>query len=73
MKSMVEPLPCLRVGENGGFVAAHPARVALHDFERRTHVERQVDLNEQVGFRRICMMPGPPLRGIFSPAITSVT
>jgi hypothetical protein len=72
MKSMVEPLPCLRVGENGGFVAAHPARVALHDFERRTHVGRQGDLI-RVMSRSDFMLPGLPLLGIFSPAITSVT
>src|ERR1022692_398462 len=42
---------CLQIGEYEGPLAAHQPCVAIHDFQRRAHHRREVDLvdDEQVG------------------------
>jgi hypothetical protein len=61
----------LEIGEHERLVATHPARIAVHDFERGADHRREVDLvdHQQVGLGDA----GPPLRGILSPAATSIT
>src|SRR4051794_21036794 len=41
---LVEALPGLEVREHERTIAAHLARVAIHDLERRTDMRREVDL-----------------------------
>src|SRR5438552_4028546 len=47
----VDALPCLKVGEDERPVAAHPTRVAVHDFQRRADQRREIDLvdHQEIG------------------------
>src|SRR5688572_28087347 len=48
---VIQALTGLEIGENERALAAHPLRIALHDFERRADHRREVDLvdHQQVG------------------------
>ena len=47
----LDPLPCFKVGEDEGALAAHPLGVAVHDFEAGADQRREIDLvdDEEVG------------------------
>ena len=66
------PLLSFRLVKMKGRVPRIAAAVAVHHRKVGADQRRQVDLvdHQQVGLR---VMPGPPLRGILSPAETSMT
>ena len=68
---LAKTLTGLQVAEHKRSLAPHPSRVAIHHLERCADHRRKVNLvdHEQVGFGDA----GPPLRGILSPAATSIT
>ena len=59
------------VGEYEGTLAPHPAAVPVHHFEARADMGARSIL--LITSKSLRVMPGPPLRGILSPADTSMT
>ena len=59
------------LSKDNGSVAAHFAGVAIHHFEVGADVFGKIDLVDHS--KSDCVIPGPPLRGILSPPLTSIT
>jgi len=70
-RNLIDTVPALQVRKTKRSLSAHSQRIRLHYFEVCTYERSQIDLvdNEKIGARNA----GPALRGIFSPAATSIT
>ena len=68
---LVEPLSCLEIRKEIGQVAPHSLAVPIHHGQIGSDMRREIDLVDDKKSDRV--IPGPPLRGILSPAATSIT